>query len=145
MATTGNIGLVYDGWFADEALDDKQYYCVSAASVAGYVKSATGACNPVPIGVTQDNGASARGQTVAVGMFGPMIAKVAACDDAGNACPILIGGLLKTASAGWLVKAGSVEPVNAMALEAITTACAIANINVFWYGIPGASAGAAAC
>lgn len=146
MAISRNMGVFDVAFKADTALDDYQYYAVCAASTQGYVKRATGACNPMAIGVLQDNGASARSENCVVRLFGPTIAKVAACDSAGNACPILVGHFLTTGSAGILLCAASVgECVSAMALEPITSSCGIANIEVFWYGIPGASAAAAAC
>ena len=46
MAIQGNIGLMPMAFKADEALDDYQYYCVYAASTAGYVARATGASAP---------------------------------------------------------------------------------------------------
>ena len=141
MAVQSNIGLMPMAFKADEALDDYQYYCVYAASTAGYVARATGASAPHPIGVLQDNAASARGEAVAVAMFGPCIAKVAACGLANEACPIKVGDFLTVNTDGILNRAGSVgDLVSAMALEAITSSCYIANIHVFWYGVPGASA-----
>jgi hypothetical protein len=146
MAISRNMGVFDVAFKADTALDDYQYYCVAAASTQGYVKLATGGCNPHPIGVLQDNGASARGENCSVRLFGPTIAKVAACDTADSPCPILVGHFLTVSSSGTLVCAASVgEVAHAMALEAITTACSVANIEVFWYGIPGASPGEAAC
>ena len=146
MAISQNMGLMDVPFKADEALDDYQYYAVYAASTQGYVARATGGSNPHPIGILQDNGASAVGENCAVRMFGPTIAKVAACDNALSPCPILVGHFLTVSGSGYLVCAASVgEVVHAMALEPITTACGIANINVFWYGIPGASSGGAAC
>lgn len=146
MAISRNMGLMNVAFKADTALDDYQYYCVAAASTQGYVKRATGACNPDAFGVLQDNGASAAGENVSVCLFGPTIAKVAACDNAGNSCPILVGHHLTVGSGGYMLCAGSVgDVVVARALEPITTASAWANIEVFFFGIPGASPGAAAC
>lgn len=141
MATARNIGVVSAPFYADVAMDDYQYYCARAASTAGYAALSIAGCAAHPIGVIQDNNASARGEVVQIGMFGPMVAKVAACDNAGNPCPIAVGHFLRVASTGFLIKAGSVgDVVAAMALQPITSSCHTANIEVFWYGIPGASA-----
>lgn len=140
MAISKNIGVISMPMKADLALDDYQYYCVYAASTAGYVGLSTGSSAPHPIGVLQTNAASARGEAVEVGVFGPMIAKVAACGMANEACPIKVGDFLTTGTSGYLMRAGSVGfTTQAMALEPITSSCYVANIHVFWYGIPGAS------
>jgi len=134
MATAQNIGLISAPFYADTALDDYQYYCVAAASTAQYVKLATGASEPYALGVNLGNNASARGETTEVCLFGPTIAKVAACGAAGEACPIGVGDFLIVDTNGFLVRAGSDCLANAMALEAITSSCYVANINVFWFG-----------
>lgn len=134
MATARNIGLVSAPFYADVALDDYQYYCVRAASTANYAALATGASDPHPLGVVQDNNASARGEAVQVVLFGPCVAKVAACDAADSPSPIKVGDYLQVSSSGTLVRSGSEVVANAMALEAITTACRVANIEVFWFG-----------
>lgn len=140
MTTRHNMGLVSAPFFADEDLADKQYYCVRAASTKGYVSLANGASEQVPLGILQGNSGSTRGETVEVGLFGTMTAKVAACDDAGNVCPIAIGYSLMCSSSGTLFRSGSLEVANAMALEDLSTGCAVANIEVFFYGpILGAS------
>lgn len=142
MATARNIGLFSAPFKAGEALDDYQYYvCQLTASAPGFVDLATTACTPHVFGVIQDNNASAASANVSVGLFGPMIAKVAACDNAGNPCPIAAGDYLRACSAGWLVKAGSVGDIPcARALGAIPSSCYIGNIEVFWFGgLPGAS------
>jgi len=143
MATVHNAGMLAIPMKAGEALDDYQYYvCQLTASAPGFVDLAQTACTPHVFGVIQDNNASAASANVMVGVFGPMVAKVAACDNAGNTCPIAAGDYLRVASTGYLVKAGSVGDIPcARALGAIPSSCYIGNIEVFWFGgLPGASA-----
>ena len=134
MATAKNDGILPVPFFADENLASYQYYCAATASTAGYVILATGACEPVPIGVIQDNNASNIGEAVSVKMFGITKANVAACDLADNACPIRPGLRLTTNPSGRLCRAGSDEMAVAMSLGSISTACRVADIEVFFFG-----------
>lgn len=136
MATARNIGVVSAPFCADVALDDYQYYACYAASVAGYVNLATGTSDPYPLGVLQDNNASARGQVVQVGMLGPMTAKAAACDAAGNACAITPGDLLCVSSSGTFLRSGSDALAVARAISGISTACSVGNIEIFYFATP---------
>ncbi len=135
MATARNVGLVSAPFYADVALDDYQYYACYAASTAGYVALATGTSDPYPLGVLQDNNASANGQAVQVGMFGPMVAKAAACDAAGNACPITPGDWLAVSSSGTFIRSGSDALAVARAISGISTACSVGNIEIFFLGM----------
>lgn len=142
MATVHNAGMLSIPMKADEPLDDYQYYVAAlVASAPGFVDLATTGCTPHVFGVIQDNNASAASANVSIGVFGPMVAKVAACDNAGNTCAISPGDYLRVASTGYLVKAGSVGDIPcARALGKIGSACYIGNIEVFWFGgLPGAS------
>ena len=134
MATAQNIGIIGATFKADEALDDRLYYACTTASTVGYVKTANGASAPMPLGIIQDNSASAVSDAVAVGLFGPMKAKVAACDLNDNACPISQGDYLTVNASGYLCRAGSDAAYNAYALGAISTSCRLATIEVFWFG-----------
>lgn len=138
MAHVKNINVYPVTFKADLDLAAYQYYVLMCASTDDYVKICTGGSEPIPLGVQQDDTASAVGDAVEVCVFGPTYAQVAACDLGGNACPIGYGDLLVCASNGVLRRAGSDTYVyNARALASVSTACNSATIPVFFYGIAG--------
>lgn len=55
MATAKTLGVADIPFIADTDLTQQQYRWVTAASTAGYVKLATGASNPAPIGILQNS------------------------------------------------------------------------------------------
>ena len=80
MATERNLGIA-DAPFVEAAdLTGKQYYFVRAGSVVGEVNTATGASNPIPIGVLQN--ALSAGQEARVRMIGPtkLVGEAATCN-----------------------------------------------------------------
>lgn len=131
MANLKDMGI-YDVTFkADQDLSAYQYFVVEAASSNGYVQLATGSSGPAPIGVVQVDTASNIGDPVALRMFGPTKAWVAAATSAGTACDVATGDYLGLKGAsGYLCWSGIGAAVNARALEPITTGCAF--INVFF-------------
>jgi hypothetical protein len=138
MAHVKDMNILPVTFKADLDLSSYQYYVLMAASTDDYVKICTGGSEPIPLGVQQDDSACNVGDAVAVAMFGPTYAQVAACDLGGNACPIGYGDLLVCASNGVLRRAGSdTYAYNARALKSVTTACNSAVIPVFFYGIAG--------
>lgn len=132
MARTYDAGILPVGFWADEALSSYRYYVASAASTAEYVKRCTGASNPYPLGVIQDDNAASIGQEVAVKMFGPTKAVVDARDVVGNACPVVMGTFLTCGSEGKLMVAGASGYCCARSLGALSTGSAI--VNVFFFG-----------
>lgn len=134
MAHVKNMSVTSVTFKADTDLTTKQYFVLAAASIVDRVKVATAACDPTPLGIQQDDVASAIGSAVEVGIFGPMYAQVAACDLAGNACPVGFWDALTCASDGKLRRAGSGGIVNARSMWEITTACNTAVIPVFFFG-----------
>ena len=68
------IGISPAPFLADVDLTAVQWKLVQAASTAGYVASATSACDPTPIGVLVNDPSA--GQEAAVVLFGPTKAKV---------------------------------------------------------------------
>ena len=134
MASFQNIGLCGATFKADTDLSSYQYYAVMAASVDGYVKLCTGGSDPTPMGVLQDNVGDTVGDAIEVGMLGPMLAQVAACDIGGEACPIGFWDALVCGSGGVLVRAGSNSAYNAYSMNSISTACNQEIIQVFWCG-----------
>lgn len=91
MANYFAIGISPAPFIADEDLTGAQWKLVKAASTAGYVASATSACDPTPIGVLVNDPSA--GQEAAVVLFGPTKAKVRS-----NACTLDHGAWLKAAS-----------------------------------------------
>ena len=133
MAWTLQDGAIPVSFWADADLSAKQYYCATAASTDKYVKAATGASNPAPVGVIQDDSADVIGESVGVLVTGFTKAVVAACDVAGNACAVKWGTYLVCGSSGYLyAAAGGNSIANARAFEALSTGCAI--LNVYFYG-----------
>ena len=133
MAKTYDIGLKPVTFTADVDLADHLYYVVtSTASHADYVELGSAGCDPAPIGVIQDDTASAQGDPVPVAMFGPTKVWAAACDVGGEACPIQNGDLLTCGSNAMLYRAGSAGMYCARALGALSTGSGI--INVFFLG-----------
>jgi hypothetical protein len=143
MASVKDMNVLPITYKADTDLTGKQYFVLAAASTDDYVKVCTAACDPTPLGVQQDDVASAVGEAVEVAIFGPTYAQVAACDLAGNACPIGFGDFLACASDGKLRRSGSGGVFNARSLShSITTACNTATIPVFFYGFAACALGA---
>ena len=111
-----NMGI-YDVTFkANVDLSGNQYYMATPASVADYVKLATGDDGPAPIGVIQTDTASNVGDPVTVRMFGPTKAFVIAATSAAGASGIDLGDYLRCNSSGYLCKSTTDGPANARAL-----------------------------
>lgn len=138
---TQDINLLGATFKADTDLSSYQYYIVMAASVDGYVKLCTGASDPTPMGVLQDDVGDIVGDGIEVCMLGPCKAKVAACDVGGEACPIGHWDALVCASGGQLMRAGSNSAVNAYSMQSLSTGSAI--LNIFYMG-PNSSCSVAA-
>ena len=133
MAAPRQDGILPVSFWADAVLSTYQYYAVTAASTEDYVKRATGASNPVPIGILQDKDGEAVGDGVAVKTFGFTKAVVAACDIAGNGCAIKYGTYLTSGSDAKLYATGGGDaPACAQAYEAFTSGSRI--IEVFFWG-----------
>jgi len=124
---------------ADTDLSSYQYYCVTPASTEGYVKLATGASNPAPIGILQDNDGASAGLPVSVKCFGFSKAVVAAATSANTACDIDAGHYLQATASGWLAYVGGGGAHNARAMEYLDSGCA--TINVFFHGLAGCDSG----
>ena len=115
-------GFAWDATFrADVDLSAKQWYFVTTASTAGYVKTATGASGPVPLGV-QQNDPKIAGDGVTVRLLGTT--KVYA--DAASA--IAYGDFITSGSNGLAVlqapsaSAPSVtKPIAGIAMEALSS------------------------
>jgi len=134
MSSFQSMGFPGVSFKADTDLSDNMYYAVMAASVDGYVKLCTGGSDPTPIGIAQDNDGDVVGDAINVGMLGPMLAQVAACDIGGEACPIGFWDALVCGSGGVLVRAGSNSAYNAYSMESISTACNQEIISIWWCG-----------
>jgi len=142
MAKTFDDGILPFSLRADADLSAKQYYAVTAASTEGYAKTATGASNPAPIGVQQDDDASAVGDNFSIKPFGFTKAVCAACSVAGAACVIKYGTYLTTGSDGKFYASGGGNAVaTARAFDALSTGCAILNV-FFWGAVSGCAVAA---
>jgi len=86
-----SFGIAPAPFKADEDLENFQWHLVKAASTSGNVASATGACNPFPIGVLINSPSA--GQEATVVMLGPTKCKVRA-----NACDLSFGRFLTPGS-----------------------------------------------
>lgn len=140
MAHVKNMNVTSVTFKADLDMAAYQYYVVMAASTDDYVKLCTGSSDPTPLGVQQDDSACNVGDAVTVKMFGHTYGRVAACDLAGNACPIGYGDFLTCGSGGVLVRSGSdTYAFNARALASVSTACNSATIPIFFYGFAACS------
>lgn len=141
MAKTLDMGI-YDVTFrADQDLSGYQYYSVTSASTEHYVKLATGASGPAPLGIIQTDTASTVGDPVSVRMFGPTKAVVAAATSAAAACDIDMGHYLQVGDTAspWLCYMGEGGAHNARSLEFLDSGCA--TINVFFHGWAACAAG----
>lgn len=118
-------------FYANTDLSAKQYYCVTAASIDNFVKTATGGSDPAPVGVLQDDDGDAASVVTSVKMFGYTRAVVAACEVGGAACDIDFGHYLVAGSDGKLYYA-SCGLYNARAMEALASGSAI--IHIQWLG-----------
>lgn len=141
MARTYDDGILPISFLADADLSAKQYYCVAAASTAGYVKTGTGASNPYPLGIQQDDDADAVSDAVSVKVFGFTKAVVAACAISGAASPVGVTDMLTCGSDGKLYVSGSDALACAKSYEALSTGSGI--LNVFFFGAAGGCPGAA--
>lgn len=133
MAKTFDDGIVPVAFLSDADLSGKQYYAVKPASTAGYVKTADGASNPMPIGILQDDNAASVSMAVRVKTQGWTKALVCACDIAGNACIITFGKFLHAGSDGKLYASGSGALYQARSGDAMSTGSGY--LNVYW--LPG--------
>jgi len=104
MANYFSDGIADSPFTADEDLTTRQYMLVICASTPGNCASATGGCNPTPIGILTNDPSA--GQAAAVKMIGFTKAK-ARC----NACYLDHGAFLIGASDGFL------EPLNTVSSE----------------------------
>jgi len=127
MANVHNDGILPVTFAADADLSDYQYYAVMPASTAGYVKLATGASDPFPLGIVQTDDADTVGDAVPVKMFGATKAQVSCA-----VSPVGYGDFLKVSASGDLVVSGSETVYNARALEALSSGCGV--IEVYWMG-----------
>lgn len=131
MAKTFDDGIFEVTFRANTDLSGYKYYPVTSASVEDYVKLATGASNPAPIGIIQNDTASNVGDPVSVKMFGVTKAMVLAATSANTACDIDMGHYLQATASG-LAFVGGGGAHNARALGFLDSGCAI--INVFFHG-----------
>jgi len=138
MAKTFDDGILPIGQYADADMSSYQYHAVIAASTTDYVKLASGASDPYPLGIQQDDDANAVGLAVSVKTFGFTKAVVhALVEGGGTACDIDPGHRLLSGSDGHLYYS-SCGIANAVAWETLASGSAI--INVFWLGPGGACA-----
>ena len=114
MATSHDINLTDAPFIADADLTGKQYYWVTAASTAGYVKLATGASNPTPLGILQNSPSA--GQEARVRLLGPSKAYAAV-----GTCNLTIGNMVTAASTGEAVSVTGYGTVNGRWLGPTTT------------------------
>ena len=128
MAKVFDEGILPVTFYADTALSSYQYHAAAPASTPDYVILATGASNPQPVGVLQDDNAASIGMATSVKTRGFTKAWVAACDVAGNACTIAFGKLLQAGSNGKFYASGSGLLYQAKALEAIASGSNIIQI-----------------
>ena len=84
-------GIAEIPFIADEDLENLQWRLVSAASTSGQVASATGGCNPAPLGILTNS--PSKGQEAAVKVLGFIKAR---CRP--NACDLQFGTFLIAAS-----------------------------------------------
>ena len=131
MAKTFMDGILPISQYAAEDLSGKQYYAVRGGSINDYVDLATGASNPAPLGIVQDDDADTVGDAVSLKAFGFTKAVVAACTIGGAACDIDAGHKLQSGSDGKLYYAAC-GLANAIAWETLASGSAI--LNVFWLG-----------
>lgn len=102
---------------ADVDMDDYQYRFVTAASTAGYFKLATGASNPAPLGVLQnDPDQGEPGLIRAVGVTKVVANAVSA---------IAFGDFLTSNASGQAIPVNASGPAHAIALEALASGSAI--------------------
>lgn len=84
-------GIAAIPFIADEDLEKFQWRLVIQASTSGYVASATGGCNPTPVGVLENS--PSKGQEATVKVLGMTKARARA-----NACGLTFGSFLMAAS-----------------------------------------------
>lgn len=103
MATYKDMGIADVPFLADADLTLSQYYFVTPASTAGYVKIATGASNPAPIGVLQN--APSAGQEARVRLLG--LSKVFALTTSSSS--LTYGRYLSTNASGQAIAVGDLS------------------------------------
>lgn len=128
MSTRQQMGIINLTFNADADLSSDQYFVVTAASTTRRVKRCTGGSDPTPLGILQDDNGGTIGNAVEVCPFGPCQAKVAACDQGGEACPIGHWDGLVCASGGQLMRAGSNSAINARAMDTLSSGSAILEV-----------------
>lgn len=139
MASIHEDGVYEVTFKANQDLSAYQYFAVTSASVSGYVKLATGASAPAPIGIIQNDTASNVGDAVRIKTFGHTKARVAAATSAGTACDVDMGDHLLVTASGFLFWGGGGGPYNAIALDFLDSGCS--NIEVFFFPWAACSAG----
>lgn len=128
MAKTFNDGTIPIAFEADVDLSGKQYFCAMPASTLDRVKLATGASNPVPIGVIQDDNACNVGEVTAIKTGGFTKARVSACNYIDSvACDIDFGNFLQCGPDGILYYA-TCGLYNARAFGFLASGSAIMNV-----------------
>jgi hypothetical protein len=127
MTKTFSDGILPVTFAADQDLSDYQYYAAAPASTVDYVKLASAASDPFPVGVIQVDDADTVGDALSVKTFGFTKAKVSCA-----VSPIGYGDFLKVSASGDLVVSGSQTVYNARAFGSLASGCG--TINVFWYG-----------
>lgn len=116
MTAYSGWGFDLGGFKADVDLDNYQYWLVTTASTADNIKLATGASNPIPLGVLQNDPAA--GDSAAVRVLGT--SKVWA--NGGTA--IAYGDWLTTNASGHaIVDTTACTHAFGMALEALASGC----------------------
>jgi hypothetical protein len=128
MAKYHDLNISDTSFLADADLTAKQYYFVMAASTDGYVKLATGASNPTPLGILQNSPSA--GQEARVRLLGP--SKVIGEN---GTCNLKFGKIGYVASDGQFEIAASLSgPFNARWIgNSYTTAGSIVG-EAFFYG-----------
>lgn len=110
MTLYGDLGQCLS-FRADVDMNNYQYKFVCAASTAGYVKLATGASNPFPIGVIQND--PRPGEEAVVMITG--VSKVAA------SAPVAYGSWISCGSASARGEYAGGSSIQGMALEALAS------------------------
>lgn len=131
MAVYQSLGIADMTFTADADLTSWQYRFVTVASTVGNVKAATGASNPMPVGVLQNSPSA--GQEARVTVFGPT--KLVARDT--GTCNVRYGKLLSASNGGqgYVHDTGTGSAVVARWLDAaITSGSAIGQAFVFGLG-----------
>lgn len=134
MATYHEINLTDAPFIADTDLTAKQYYWVTVASTAGYVKIATGASNPTPLGILQNSPSA--GQEARVRLLGP-----SKSIGANAACNLAYGTMVVSGSGAQSETANGFGLVNGRWLSANVTSGSVYG-EVFIFGTSASAASA---